>query len=104
MAETTDQKFDRLQQWGTANLEKYTHRFNFNRLLDLYANWKVARDGPAPDNNTHGPVGKEKYKWARWKAASGKTTEQAKLDYIELIERLNKELLMSDPSLTFTNE
>lgn len=93
MAETLDQKFERLQEWGTQNIDEYTSRFNYNALLNLYANWKVARDGPAPEDNPRGPMGQEQMKWARWKAESGKTTEQAKIDYIEIIEGMNAELI-----------
>ena len=93
MTETVDQKFERLQEWGTQNIDEYTSRFNYNALLNLYANWKVARDGSAPGDNPHGSVGQEQLKWARWKTESGKTTEQAKIDYIKIIEGMNAELI-----------
>lgn len=99
--ETLDQKYQRLSAWGTANLEKYTHRFNFNAVLKLYGNWRRANDGQVSTPRPTGFPGKERLKWDHWKAMDDKSVEECKRDYIEIIEKMNKELLLSDPTLTF---
>ena len=101
--ETLDEKFIRLSTQGTVHIDKYTHRFNFNRLLDLYGNWRRANDGPITTPRPIGFVGKETLKWDIWKSLDYKSPDECKSDYIALIRSMNKELLLSDPTLDFTN-
>jgi diazepam-binding inhibitor (GABA receptor modulating acyl-CoA-binding protein) len=89
---TIDQQFTELSSAATANLERYTHYFNFNSLLRAYANYMQATQG---DNTTAAPepnVGKEYYKWRAWKSLEGKSVEDAKKDYVDILTNFNQEL------------
>ena len=88
----SEETFTRLRTWGTENIELYTSRFNYNKLLDLYANYARVTYGTntAPQPNT---ASKEYLKWKAWNAVNDKTTEQAMEDYISIIRSLNDELI-----------
>ena len=91
--ESLDEKFTRLHTYGTENIEYYTDRFNFNKLLDLYANWRRALDGPISTPRPEGMPGKEHYKWDRWNSLTDKSVDDCKRDYVALIESMNVELI-----------
>ena len=88
---TLVQQFNDLSSEATANLEKYTSYFNFNILLSAYANYMQATQG---DNTTDVDVtrGKEYYKWRAWKLLEGKSADDAKKDYVDILTQMNKEL------------
>ena len=100
--ETLDEKFTRQSTQGTTHIEKYTNTFNFNKLLDLYSNWRRANDGPVTTPRPVGFVGKETLKWDIWKSLDYKSPDECNSDYIALIENMNKEMLRTDPTLDFT--
>ncbi|KAJ5918643.1 hypothetical protein N7466_010635 [Penicillium verhagenii] len=59
-----------------------------NELLELYGLYKQATTG---DNDTTKPGAfsfKEKYKWEAWTKVQGKTQDEAKEDYIKLVDQL----------------
>ncbi|KAJ5953370.1 hypothetical protein N7454_000266 [Penicillium verhagenii] len=59
-----------------------------NELLELYGLYKQATTG---DNDTAKPGAfnfKEKYKWEAWTKVQGKTQDEAKEDYIKLVDEL----------------
>ena len=89
---TIDQQFIELSSEATANLERYTSYFNFNILLRAYANYMQATQG---DNTIDPPEpkrGKEYYKWRAWMALEGKSVEDAKKDYVDILTNFNREL------------
>ena len=73
-------------------------------MLDLYANWRRALDGPIATPRPTENNGNELLKWDVWKSLDDKDPEDCKADYVDLIEMMNAELLRLDPTLTFTNE
>jgi len=89
---TIDQQFNDLSSEATANLERYTSYFNFNILLGAYANYMQATHG---DNIADAPEpkrGKDYYKWRAWMALEGKSVEDAKKDYVDILLNFNMEL------------
>ena len=91
----SEETFNRLQAFGTANLDLYTSRFNYNTLLGLYGNYARVVHGVNTVDCPPSKAGKEYLKWKAWSAANSKTVEQARLDYIAIIEPLNGELIRS---------
>ena len=89
---TIDQQFGDLSSEATANLEKYTHYFNFNILLSAYANYMQATQGDNTAPEAEVTRGKEYYKWRAWKLLEGKSTDDAKRDYVDILTRMNNEL------------
>ena len=89
---TIDQQFIELSSEATANLERYTSYFNFNSLLRAYANYMQATHGDNTTPEADVTRGKEYYKWRAWMALKGKSVEDAKKDYVNILTSFNEEL------------
>ena len=93
-----DQQFLELSANASEDLKKYTLYFNYTLLLDAYANYMQAING---DNTTpcpSGQMGKDIFKWKAWKALEGKSTADAKKDYVNILTKFNDELYARDNS------
>ena len=70
------------------DVKEFTSRPTDNELLQLYGLFKQAGIG---DNNTSAPWAihvRDRAKWDAWKSNSGKTKEQARQEYVDLVSSL----------------
>ncbi|MEJ8801388.1 acyl-CoA-binding protein [Pontibacter sp. H249] len=80
----TQQEFDS----AVERSKSLTERPSNDVLLQLYALFKQATEG---DVNTDRPGGfdfKNIAKWDAWKKQQGKSSEEARKEYVELVNRL----------------
>lgn len=71
--------------------KQLTKRPSNEELLDLYALFKQATDGEAIGDRPGGFDFKAIAKFDAWAAKKGKTKEIAMLEYVDLVEKLEKE-------------
>jgi acyl-CoA-binding protein len=73
---------------ATLNSKNISSRPSNEQLLKLYAYYKQATEGDVKGNRPSGFDFKGQAKYDAWKKEIGKTNEEAKQAYIELVESL----------------
>lgn len=65
-----------------------TERPTNNELLQLYALYKQATEGDVQTERPGGFDFKSIAKWDAWKSLQGKSAEEARAEYVQLVNRL----------------
>lgn len=82
----TEQEF----QSAVTNSQQLTKRPSNDDLLLLYALYKQATEGDVHGGKPGGFDFKSIAKYAAWEEQKGKSSEEAKTEYVQLVSRLQK--------------